>query len=190
MEYTHLKDAELTTLLRGGDALAYTELYERYHQILLKHAYRLLGDEAETFDVVQDVFLQLWQKRSDLTLHTSLSAYLYTAVKHRIFKLFAHGKVVDRYLDSLRVFMNATPHHTEIEQGLIEKELQSLIVNEINALPERMREVLLLNKQEELSYKEIADRLGTSDQTAKQQVYKAMKILKPKVERLLRSLLL
>ena len=73
---------------------------------------------------------------------------------------------------------NAVVHS---DDNLREKELMSLLKNEIDRLPEKMREVFILHRTEELSYKDIAERLGISDKTAKQQVYNAVKILKTKI---------
>lgn len=180
MEYAKLKDHELTALLKKGDAYSYTEIFERYNRLLLRHAFRLLSNDEEAYDVVQDVFLHLWQKRDVIEFNSSLSGYLFTAVKNRIFKLFAHQKVVLRYAESISAFM--IEGYNIVEDSLMEKELSALIEKEIQALPAKMREVFLLNKKEELTYKEIAERLNITDQTAKQQVYKAMKILKPKID--------
>jgi RNA polymerase sigma-70 factor (ECF subfamily) len=180
MEYIKLKDEELIALLKKGDAYSYTEIFERYNSILLRHAFRLLSNDEEAFDVVQDVFLQLWEKRNLIELRSSLSGYLFTAVKNRIFKLFAHQKVVLRYAESINAFM--IEGYNIVEDQMMEKELSALIAKEIEALPAKMREVFILNKKEELTYKEIAERLNITDQTAKQQVYKAMKILKPKID--------
>ncbi|MES2828063.1 MAG: RNA polymerase sigma-70 factor [Bacteroidota bacterium] len=180
MDYSKLKDEELVVLLREANSYSYTEIFERYNRLLLRHAFRLLSNDDEAYDVVQDVFLQLWHKKEEINIKSSLSAYLFTAVKNRIFKLFAHKEVVIRYAASISSFM--LEGYNIVEDAVLEKELSELISKEIDALPPRMREVLLLNKKEELSYKEIADRLNITDQTAKQQVYKALKILKPKID--------
>lgn len=179
-DYSRYSDQELTALLKAGDQLAYTEIFERYTQVLLRHAFRLLSNDEEAYDVVQDVFFVLWQKRDSIEFKTSLSAYLFTAVKNRIFKLFAHQQVIVRYAESIGSFM--VEGYNLVDDIVREKELASLIEKEIELLPLKMREVFLLNKKEELSYREIADRLGITDQTAKQQVYKALKILKPKID--------
>lgn len=180
MEYRKLNDEQLVAQLKKGDAYSYTEIFERYNSVLLRHAYRLLSNDDEALDVVQDVFLNLWQNRNQIELKSSLSGYLFTSVKNRIFKLFAHQKVVLRYAESISSFM--ITGYNLVEDQLLEKELSAFISKEINALPTKMREVFILNKKENLTYKEIAERLNITDQTAKQQVYKAMKILKPKID--------
>ncbi|GAA0882190.1 RNA polymerase sigma-70 factor [Sphingobacterium siyangense subsp. cladoniae] len=160
--------------------MAYTEIFERYSEILLRHSYRLLADKEEAHDVIQDIFLILWDKRDTIALRTSLSSYLYTAVRNRIFDLLSHKKIVVRYADSISRFM--VEGYSITEDTVMERELAALIEKEIDALPEKMRVVFLLNKREGLSYMEISEHLGITDQTAKQQVYKALKILKPKID--------
>jgi len=172
-------DQELAALLKGGDADAYTEIFDRYTRLLVAHAYRLLGDQDEANDVVQDVWLVLWQKREELEFKTALSSYLYTAVRNRIFNRMAHLKHVAKYADSIMHFMENG--FSLADDALREKEFVAVIEKEINALPPKMREVFLMHKRGELSYKEIGEKLGISDQTAKQQVYNATKILKSKL---------
>lgn len=178
--YSNLSDVELVDLLKSGNQLAYTEIFERYTRVLLRHAFRLLSDHEEAHDVVQDVFLQLWQKREDLSFKTSLSAYLYASVRNRIFNLLSHQKVILRYAESISSFM--VEGYNIIEDQIREKELALIIEKEVDALPPKMREVFLLNKKDELNYREISERLNITSETAKQQVYKAMKILKLKID--------
>ncbi|SMC88644.1 RNA polymerase sigma factor [Pedobacter africanus] len=181
--YSGYTDGELAALIKGGDGRAYTEIFSRYSRLLISHAYRLLGDRDEANDVVQDVMLTLWQKREELEFKTSLSSYLYTAIRNRIFNRLAHLKHVAKYADEIIRFMENG--FSLADDVLREKEFVAVIENEINALPEKMRAVFLLHKREELNYKEIAEKLGISDKTAKQQVYNATKILKSKLTALL-----
>ncbi|MES2826724.1 MAG: RNA polymerase sigma-70 factor [Bacteroidota bacterium] len=178
--YLKFSDKELAALLKGGDELAYTEIFERYTEILLRHAYRLLTNEEQAADIVQDVFMNLWQKHDAIDFKSNLSGFLYTSVRNKIFDFLSHQKVVIRYAEQAGHFM---AEGYPITDDLVrERELARVIEREINALPEKMRVIFLLNKQEGLSYKEIAAKLHISDQTAKQQVYKALKILKPKMD--------
>ncbi|MEZ2440551.1 RNA polymerase sigma factor [Chitinophaga sp. RCC_12] len=177
--YKELTDLRLAALLSKGDEGAYTEIFERYSMMLVAHAYKLLADHDAANDVVQDVLFNLWQKRESLNLTVSLGAYLYTATRNRIFNQKSHQKIVERYADAIVACMEGT--HTDSDDRIYEKELSALIEKEIRALPEKMREVFILYKIEDLSYKEIADRLGITDRTARQQVYNALKVLKSKI---------
>jgi len=181
--YSKFTDNELASLIKENDQVAYTEIFLRYSKLLVAHAYRLLGDQDEANDVVQDVFLKLWQNRENLVLNTSLSSYLYIAIRNRVFNHISHQKIVAKYADSILNFMEAG--HAVTDELIRAKELAIIIEQEIAALPPKMREVFLLNKREELSYKEIALKLDITDKTAKQQVYNALKNLRLKITSLM-----
>ena len=177
--YSNLSDQELTILLKNGDQIAYTAIFERYTEVLLRHAYRLLHNRHEANDVIQDVFLTLWQKRESMEFKTSLSSYLYCSVRNRIFDMLSHEKVVVRYAQSISDFMEEG--YCTTDEQIREKELAAIINKEIEALPSKMRKVFILHKKEQLSYKEIAEQLNITDKTAKQQVYNAVKTLRLKI---------
>ncbi|WP_183573102.1 RNA polymerase sigma factor [Mucilaginibacter sp. X5P1] len=177
--YGKFTDNELASLIKEDDQVAYTEVFLRYSKLLVAHAYRLLGDQDEANDVVQDVLLTLWQNRESIALNTSLSSYLYTAIRNRVFNRMSHQKIVAKYADSIVNFMEVG--HAVTDELIRVKELAIIIEQEIAALPPKMREVYLLSKREELSYKEIALKLEITDKTAKQQVYNAVKNLRLKI---------
>ncbi|MGN8059853.1 RNA polymerase sigma factor [Pedobacter sp. 22163] len=178
--YSNFSDVDLIILLKHDDGYAYTEIFERYNEILLRHAYRILTDKDEINDVVQDVFLTLWQKRSTIEFKVSLLSYLSISVRNRIFDLLSHKKIILKYAASFNKFLVEGYNITDDE--IRERELSKIIEREIDHLPTKMKEVFLMNKKDGLSYKEIAAKLNITDQTAKQQVYKALKILKPKLD--------
>lgn len=177
--YLQLSDAELTDLLRGGNSHAYSEIYNRYNKLLFIHAFKMLHDEEEAKDVVQELFTVLWNKRLQLSITGTLSSYLYTATRNRILDSIAHKKVQTQYLNSLQEFLMQgvfiTDHH------LRESDLAELIEKEIAALPPKMREVFELSRKKHLSHKEIAAELGISETTVKKQVNNAIKILRLKL---------
>ncbi|ACU03579.1 RNA polymerase sigma factor [Pedobacter heparinus] len=178
-KYSKFTDLELVAMLNKGDQLAYTEIFERYKIILYKHAIRLINDQEEVNDIIQELFLTLWQKKGTIILTTSLSSYLYQSVRNRIFDFIAHQKVENNYLDSIRDF--ALNGQLITEDQIRMKELNIIIEKEISALPERMRKVFEMSRLTDLSYKQIGERLDISDKTVKQQVYNAVKILKLKI---------
>ncbi|MDB5156428.1 MAG: sigW 11 [Mucilaginibacter sp.] len=181
-DYNKFTDHELASLLKEDDHLAYNLIFERYAGVLVAHAYRVLANQDIANDVTQDVFLALWENRHHFKLTTSLTSYLFTAVRNRVINNIAHQKVIDKYADSIVNFMDN--HYPAADEQLMAKELSELIDKEIATLPSKMRNVFLLNKNEELSYKEIGQKLNISDQTAKQQVYNALKYLRLKLHML------
>ncbi|MBZ4037662.1 RNA polymerase sigma-70 factor [Flavobacterium sp. 17A] len=178
--YSKFADHILIDLLKKDDQLAYTEIFERYSRVLVNHAYKILNNRDEANDVVQEVFLSIWNRRMELIITGTLSSYLYKATKNRILNHIAHEKVVSRYVDSISNFIEND--YVFADSKLRERELESIIAKEIALLPEKMREVFLLRKVEELSYDEIALQLNITDKTAKQQVYNSLKILRLKLK--------
>lgn len=186
-KYSNFTDHELIVLVTENDHLAYTEIFDRYKVILYKHACKLLNDYEEANDVIQDTFVKLWEKRDSLNLNGSLSSYLYSAVRNRIFNLMSHQKVALKYLNS--TFDFEARDSFIVEEDIMMKELAAIIESEIDALPPKMREVFRLSR-EKSSYKEVAQVLNISDKTVKQQVYNAVKILRLKMSSFLTLFLL
>lgn len=172
-----INDTDLLTLFRGGDSAAFKIIYERYWQLLYVAVYKVIKDEEEAKDVVQEVFISFLNRGTALEINGSLSSYLYTAVRYKVFDLISKKKVRADYLDSLNDYAE-TDNTTD--QALIEKEIRTEIEKEIQNLPAKMKEVFELSRKAELSHKEIAETLNISDKTVKKQINNAIKILKPK----------
>lgn len=182
--YSTLSDSELLQLLKQSDHSAYNEIYHRYFYLLYVHAYKKLRDEEQAKDVVQDVFATLWIKRDFDLQVKNLAAYLFTATRNRIFDLFAHEQVKTRHLDSLKEYLswNTNP---PTDHRIRENNLKVYIRQQIDALPPKMRKVFELSRMEELSYKEIAEQLHTSENNVSKQVNNALKVLRTKLSGLM-----
>ncbi len=178
-DYKNLPDHELTAFLKREDALAFSEIYDRYWTVLFLHARKMLRNEQEAEDIVQELFTQLWKKSAVIDFNVKLSSYLYRAVRNRIMDHVTHQKVVFDYQQSLIDFIGsgfAAP-----DELVQEKELALLIEHEIQALPEKMREVFVMSRKQHLSYREIGEQLGISENTVKNQVSSALGILRTKL---------
>jgi len=171
-----ISDSDLVLLLREDNKDAYTEIYNRYSWLLHTHAYKKLGDRDATNDLIQELFTSLWTKRKDIALVSTLSAYLYTAVRNRVLNIIEHKGVKSKYIDSLARFANA--HVVDTDHLVREKQMMAIIEKEIAALPPKMREVFELSRKSHLSHKEIAAQLSISEETVKKQVKNALKVLR------------
>ena len=166
-------------MMKDGNKLAFSEFYKRYWPILYRHAFRMLKEEGESEDVVQDTFVKLWKTAPDLPEGTSLGAYLYTLVRNQVLNIIARSNVHASYRNDLKRFM---VDGYELSDHLIrEKILAKLIEDEIRKLPARMREVFERKRVDHLSYKEIADIMDISELTVKTQMNKAITILRKKL---------
>jgi len=174
--YSTYTDQELASLLKGGDAAAFTEVFCRYDRLLFAYAYKKLRDKEASRDVVQDVFTALWNSRHELEMKISVAAYLYTAVRNRALNIFRDKGIDEKYLASLGDFMKSSIATTDYL--VREKDIQRLIEKEIAALPERMRMIFIMRKQEFMTNKEIAEQLELSEQTVETHMKRALKTLR------------
>ncbi len=178
--WNKMSDAELLTRLTDEDHAVFAEIYGRYRAVLFAHAYKIIQDEDVAKDVVQELFTNIWMRRQDLQIRTTLSAYLYTSVRNRVLDYISHQNVEDRYLNSLSDFIEKGEWVTD--EQMREKELSELIDKEIALLPTKMRQVFELSRFQEYSYNEIATELDISDKTVKKQVHNALQILRKKLD--------
>jgi RNA polymerase sigma-70 factor (family 1) len=180
LNYTTLPDKELITLLKRSDHLAYTEIFKRYHYLMIIFAYKKLKDEDAAKDFVQDLFTSLWLKREFLLETGNLSAYLYVSLRNKLLDHFSHQKVADKYIDALADFLSKHPT-TNTDYLVREKQLSDYIQKQIQALPAKMRQVFELSRHHHLSYKEIAKELSLSEKTVNSQMVNALNRLRTKL---------
>ncbi|MBD1366598.1 RNA polymerase sigma-70 factor [Mucilaginibacter sp. ZT4R22] len=177
--YRSYGDAELVDLLKSGDEAAFSQIYKRHWHPLYHHAIKMVKDEDEATDVVQEVFTALWSKSEHIKLNSSLSYYLHSCVRNYVLNLFNREKIRTNYLDNLQHTLNKGSSFTD--ETLMRKELSTIIEYQISLLPEKMRKVFELSRNSHLSHKEISMELAISEETVKKQIYNALKILRLKL---------
>ncbi|SEA88317.1 RNA polymerase sigma factor [Pedobacter hartonius] len=171
-------DRELVSLIKQDNRGAFEEIYERYKFLLLSHALNKLRNREEARDILQEAFVYLWNKRLTLS-DENLGGYLYTVVRHMILNRLTKERYRKQYFDALYQF--ADHGSVESDYRIREQQLQSHIEAEIAALPTKMREVFELSRKKHLSHREIAGKLGISEQTVSKQVTNALKILRTRL---------
>ena len=156
-------------------------LYRRYWQPLFASAARALRSKTDAADLVQDIFLSIWNRRHELNITGSLAAYLQTSVKYSVIKYIEKNITRRDYL-VLITEMLVSYQPPDVESQLQIKELQNVIHSAVEQMPNKMREVYQLSRQHHLSHKEIADRLGISDETVKKHIQHALQIIKTAIK--------
>jgi RNA polymerase sigma-70 factor (family 1) len=179
-DYIALSDSKLIDLLRQSDHNAYTEIYNRYFYLMYCHAFKKLRDEEQAKDVIQELFANLWFKREFLNVSSNLGGYLFTAVRYKVFDLFSHQQVEEKYIQSLAQHLENVKN-ISTDHLIREKELRAYIEKEIQSLPSKMRQIFEMSRKEHLSYKEIAERTNTSENNVSKQVSNALRVLKTKL---------
>ncbi|WP_316830777.1 RNA polymerase sigma-70 factor [Pedobacter aquatilis] len=176
--YDSLTDNELLGLIQSGDRYAFEEIYERFNGLLYVYACKLVSDKEDARDIVQEIFVYLWSN-PDIKIKSQLSAYLYTAVRYKVFDWLDKNKSKSNYLQSLESFIDQGDCITD--NYIREKEFAQIIEKEVSLLPAKMRQIFEMSRQQHLSQKEIAEILHLSDKTVKKQMSNALKVLRLKL---------
>lgn len=170
----------LTSHLRDGNEEAFEYLFDTYFEMLVDYAIRLIHDEDVAMDMVQSVFVKLYDGRANLSTQSSLRYYLYKAVYHQCLNELRHQRIVAGYMEAgdCEFYLKEVLQTPDEEMTLQGKELAHYIEEAVRTLPQRCREVYLLKFAEGLHNKEVAERLGISAKTVEAQTTKALSHLR------------
>ena len=163
----------------GDEKSAFELLYTRYWEQLFCYAAKAIGNKTDALDIVQETFIAVWEQRHQVTALQSLKAYLFAITRYKAIRYIRKHAHRTDYLDSLTDFLQR--HEQSPEELYIAHELQTLVDAEIQQLPKKMQAVFMLSRQENLSHKEIAEKLAISDKTVKKQISNSLKVLRLKI---------
>lgn len=165
-------DLMLLQASKNGDERAFEQLFNKYWNDLFKIAYRRLHSVEDAKDIVQDVFLSLWNNINNITIEESLGGYLYTALRNKIFNLLEKNK--NRLNKLMKEQFVPAGHEETIFSNYCAKEFREFISQQLESMPAKMRQIYLLSKEEYLTNAEIAGMLNLSGQTIKNQLHNAL----------------
>lgn len=171
-------DLELLNLIQMDDKAAFKELYKRYWSKLYVYAYNVLKEKDICEDIIQEIFVNLWERRNDVQI-INISAYLYQSLKYKIFNHFRNSKYKRQLLERLNIFVEKM----DISNSYEIYELTERVENIISKLPEQRRKIFRLSRNENFSNKEIAQKLGISIQTVKNQISQTLKTLRESLKK-------
>lgn len=175
-EYRRYDDASLIALVRLEDQQAFTELYARYSGILLRFTLKTLKDADDAEDLVHDVFATLWERRTTLEIHTSVSSFLYRAVFNKTLNHIKRVRFFENYIERLQ--LEPEPSESITDNIIYEKELTEKFEYQLNELPPKMREAFEYSRLHGMSHRAIGEKMNVSTNTVKSHVQSALKIIK------------
>jgi RNA polymerase sigma-70 factor (family 1) len=176
-------DYELVKLIREkDDKQAFQLLYDKYWDQLFAAAILKIHDEEEVNDIVQNLFVTIWIKRKELNINDNVDAYLFRALKNRIINFFKRKYLTADKLDQFSK-NSAVKTDSVAESMFTYKEVELIISKEVESMPDKMRQVFLLSRDEQMSSKRISEILSLSDQTVRNQISKAIKRIKITLEK-------
>lgn len=183
-----LSDAELLDLVRKGDRAAFDQLYYRYWKKLLHFAVQKTDDFMEAENLVQDVFVSLWQRRESIELRGSLAAYLTVSVKYRVINWLDRKRSVRLYGENDELLHD--PIDLSTLQYLEHSQLKAQLELLVNELPQQAQLVFRLSQNEGLSHREIAEELDISEKAVNAHLVRSRKALRLRLGSFLHSWLL
>lgn len=181
-------DGELLELLRSGDEAAFTDLYRRYWERLYVVASHTLGSQ-EAEEAVHDVFLRIWKMRDTIIIRESLQQYLAATIKYevidRLRKQVRRQQLSNRLEQEMVASNDTISSNDPTGEFIREKELTAELETTIRALPEKCQIVFRLSRGQGYSHREIAIKLGLSENTVESHMRRALHTLRNHFQRLL-----
>lgn len=161
----------------GGDMLAFDNIYNQYSRRLFSFVMRYLKSEADAEEIVQDVFMKLWESRSKINSTLSFESYLFTISYNSTMSLLRKRLSEQKYIDYL-----STHQELETAPDCISKinydELEQQVSMLLDKVTPRQKEIFLLSREDNLSHEEIAQKLNISPRTVKNHIVSVNNLLK------------
>ena len=170
------EEKDLIRLLQTGDERAFEKIYRLYSIRILNKLIRLVKQEDIAVEILQDVFLKLWEKRETLDAEQSLRPYLFRIAENKVTDLFRRAAYDKQLLAHLIAVSTESCHDTEEVIDL--KDGESILNEAINSLPPQRRKIFILCKIEGKSYEETATQLGISAGTVNDHMVKAGRVVR------------
>lgn len=165
-------------MLRSGDTAALHEIFVRYHARLYRTVTGLLSDAELAKDIVQEIFIDLWNRRGSADIQV-LQPYLIAAVRFKALARLRNGRVQAHHL----ALMERIQFVNQTEDAINVKELNQSLQAALSELSPRCKEVFELSRFENLTHKQIAGRLGITPKTVEVQIHKALTLLRKKLDK-------
>jgi RNA polymerase sigma-70 factor (ECF subfamily) len=186
MDKNYIKDIDLINALKNGDTKAYTFLVNNYHHKLCVYAFSLTNDNDLSEDIVQNVFMAIWNKKHKLKEDFVIKSYLYKSVYNEFIDQYRKEKTL---LALEKKYFDALSSIVEDEDGNSLEKLIKMVKQEIENLPPKCKQTFLLSKQDGLTNVEIAEYLNISIKSVEAHITKAFFLLRKAVGEKVNSIL-
>ena len=169
-----MEEKQVIAQVVAGNLSAFEKVFREYYEPLVRYGNTFLRDSDETEDVVQQVFVSLWEKRVQIDIHTSIRSMLYTSVRNACLNKIKHQKVRSVYAAEIK----RTHSEEDATDTAQLNELNQRIEAAIASMPEQCGRIFRMSRFDQLRYQEIADQLGLSVKTVENQMGKALRIIR------------
>ncbi|WP_163325558.1 RNA polymerase sigma factor [Draconibacterium mangrovi] len=178
---TNKTNTELLLRLKQDDKVAFYNLYERYSKRLYSFVFRFIKQESDTEEIVQEVFVKIWEKRRTIDAYSSFESFLFTIAYNSTISLFRKRINEKKYLEHLFALQKEkkTP---ELIDEIQFNDLKEQVSYLIDALTPRQKEIYKLSRESGLTYQEIGEKLNISATTVKKHMANTLSYLKTNMQ--------
>lgn len=164
LDYKKMDEQTLLKLMQQeNDQLAFSEIYNRFSHFLLTYAYKVTQNAADTQDIVQNIFVSIWNNRNKNKIEGPIINYLIRSVRFGFYKSIRKSNIFDSYKADIQRFI--AYEYNPIEEYLVEKELIDKLKKIVEEFPENMGKVFIMTYFEGISADKIAEKLQISERT-------------------------
>ncbi len=176
--------------LKYGSKTAFEYVFKTHYDALLRYAEEILRDPHQAEDVVENLFVVIWEDRKKIDIRSSLKSYLYRSTFNGCMNVLRKKKSENQYRDFFIHHSNFSKTHDYGSMsyplsGIIEKEFETKIEEVIDKLPPQCKKIFIMSRVDDLSHQLIADELGLSVNTVKAQIMNAIKKIKVALKKML-----
>ena len=175
------EDKELLKALKNGDLKAFDEIYYKYHKKLFAYSLKFIKSHADIEDLIQKIFVIIWEKRENIDLNKSFNNYLFTIIRNEIYDLLKKKVITEYYNDQIISELEETSDDIEM------KKLVEIIYLLIEKMPERRRQIFMMNRDLGMTYRQIAEELGISENTVDTQIRNSLNYLRAELPKQINS---
>lgn len=168
-------ESELISALKKGEHEAYSYLFSRYYKDLVLYGGTIIQDQEICEDIVQNLFLHIWENREIIKIE-SLKSYLLKSVKNSCLDEIKHNKIINEHTDFI-IRQNSLESNST-EEYILFSEVNTKLLEAIEKLPEDEKITFKMSRIKEIKYQQIADELNVSVRTVEVRISKSIKHLK------------
>jgi RNA polymerase sigma-70 factor (ECF subfamily) len=176
-KYNLFGEARMISLLRSGDMQAFKAIYDQYWPKLYGYIFNRTSDREVAEEIVQEVFISLWNKREELQLTHTLSAYLFGAIRYQLLNYIRNCKTRKTYATDFFEYREQLSDNSN-EEKIEASNLRQAMEKEISRLPEKCQQIFRMSRHQHLSINDIATLLNISHKTVENQLTKALRQLR------------
>lgn len=175
-----LNESALLSRISKGDKAAFSVVFTAYYADLVMFAFTFLKEKEASEEIIQDVFVKLWDNRESLEIKSSLKSFMLKSVQNKCIDMLRHKKIKNRYSDEILNY--PVIHENQTEDYILHSELEGIIGKLLQELPEKVNQAYVLNRFDGYTYSEIAEKLNVSVRTVEVRISRALGFLREKLK--------